>query len=111
MLASFKMSTQPNFKALGLSPYQNTLYTYLEKLNKQHYDLSQKFVDLSVKQAQQADNQVGGGGTGSEELVAIRKQISGLGAKAKLFAEYEVLLRAFKECRDILSDPKEDKEL
>lgn len=43
--------------------------------------------------------------------MAIRKQISGLGAKAKLFAEYEVLLRAFKECRDILSDPKEDKEL
>lgn len=81
-----------------------TLYKHLAKLAKQMNDLNQKFLDVSVKSA----NNEGGS---SEELVAIRKQISGLGVYAKLYNDFQSLIKEMLSCRELIADSADDKEM
>lgn len=87
-----------------MGEYQQILYRHLKKLNTQMTDLNQKFMDVSVKNAQSEQS------GSSEELVAIRKQISSLGVYGKLFSDFQSLVREISENLDILKT-ESDKEL
>ena len=79
---------------------------HLKKLNDQLSALESKFLEVSVKQANNAsDTSV------SEELTSIRKQISSLGIYSRLFADFNKLVSETEQCLELLAESKDDKEM
>lgn len=64
-------------------------------------------MDDSVKQGLE-----GGQNTGStEDMISLRKQISALGVYGRMYHDFQKLLIGMNDCRELIIDSKEDKEL
>jgi peptide chain release factor 1 len=72
-------------------------------LNKQLHDLNTKFLELSVKQANNENSSL------SEEMTGIRKQISSLGVYARLYGDFNGLVGQLGQCKELMEDS--DKEV
>ena len=81
----------------NVSDYMVTLYRHLKKLTDQLNKLNQEFMDKATADAD------------SEKLVALRKQISSMGVYAKLFGDFQSLLKEMQACRELLAE--DDKEI